>query len=287
MRHGSLFSGIGGFDLAASWMGWSNVFQVEIDPFCQKVLQKNFPNTKRYGDIKTFDGTKFRGTVDIVTGGFPCQPFSTAGKRKGKEDDRYLWPEMLRVIREVQPTFIVGENVYGLVNWSKGMVFEQVQIDLESEGYEIAPVILPACGVNAPHKRERIWFIAYSIHKRTRQQSRGVGEQGKLLCSEKWEKDKFINKSISESGPFTNTNGQGLPLWIQGGKPSNEGQNESHEGSKSSRTHSKEYWREFPTQSPVCRRDDGVSNRVDRIKALGNAVVPQVVYQIFKAIETN
>jgi len=161
MRHGSLFSGIGGFDLAAEWMGWENVFQVEKDSFCQKVLVKNFPTTKRYGDIKEFDGTQYRGAIDILTGGFPCQPFSTSGKRKGTEDSRYLWPEMLRIIGEIRPTYIVGENVHGLVNWSKGLVLEQVQADLEVQGYEVGSVIIPACGIGAPHGRERVWFIAY------------------------------------------------------------------------------------------------------------------------------
>lgn len=143
-------------------MGWENVFQVEIDSFCQKVLEKNFPNVKRYGDIKEFNGTKYRGAIDVLSGGFPCQPFSMAGKRKGNKDDRYLWPEMLRVIRQIQPAFIVGENVYGLVNWSQGLVFEQVCSDLENEGFQVQPVILPACAVDAPHRRDRVWFVAHS-----------------------------------------------------------------------------------------------------------------------------
>jgi len=113
MRHGSLFSGIGGFDLASAWMGWENVFQVEIDDHCQKVLAKNFPNVKRYEDIREFKGE--RGSIDILTGGFPCQPFSTAGKKKGTDDNRYLWPEMFRVIKEIQPEYIVCENVYGII----------------------------------------------------------------------------------------------------------------------------------------------------------------------------
>lgn len=116
MRHLDLFSGIGGFALAARWMGWETVQFVELDKFCQRVLEKNFPGVPIHGDIKTFDGTRFRGAVDIVTGGFPCQPFSTAGKRKGKADDRYLWPEMLRVIGEARPTFVVGENVAGIIS---------------------------------------------------------------------------------------------------------------------------------------------------------------------------
>jgi DNA (cytosine-5)-methyltransferase 1 len=162
MRHASTFTGIGGFDLAAEMNGWVNVFQVERDPWCNKVLTKNFPNVKRYGDIKQFDGRPYFGTIDVLSGGFPCQPFSHSGKREGTDDDRYLWPEMLRVIREIKPKYVLGENVYGLIDWSDGLVFEQIQIDLENEGYEVQAIILPACGIEAPHRRYRVWFIAYS-----------------------------------------------------------------------------------------------------------------------------
>jgi DNA (cytosine-5)-methyltransferase 1 len=165
MTHGSLFSGIGGFDLAAEWMGWENLFHCEFNPFCQRILKYYWPNSKSYGDITKSTFTEFRGRIDILTGGFPCQPFSTAGKRKGTDDSRYLWPEMLRVIREVQPRYIVGENVRGLVSWDGGLVFDTVCSDLEAEGYEVLPVLLPAAAVNAPHKRDRIWFIAHANHK--------------------------------------------------------------------------------------------------------------------------
>ena len=156
----SLFSGIGGLDIAAEWAGFKTVAFCEKDKFCQKVLKKHWPDVPIHSDIKTYqhDGT----VIDILTGGFPCQPFSCAGKRAGKADDRYLWPEMLRVIREVSPRWVVGENVRGLTNWNGGMVFDEVQADLEAEGYEVTAVILPACGQNAPHRRERIWFVAYS-----------------------------------------------------------------------------------------------------------------------------
>lgn len=161
MTHASLFSGIGGFDLAAEWMGWHNMFNCEIDPFCRKVLAYHFPEAKQYEDVKTTDFTIHRGNIDVLTGGFPCQPFSLAGKRKGSDDNRYLWPEMLRAIREIQPRWVVGENVFGIVNWSDGMVFEQVQSDLENEGYEVQPYIIPACAVDAPHRRDRVWFVAH------------------------------------------------------------------------------------------------------------------------------
>lgn len=164
MKHGSLFSGIGGFDLAAEWAGWENMFHCEWNTFGQKVLKHYWPNAATYEDITKTDFTIWRGKIDILTGGFPCQPYSLAGKRLGKEDERHLWPEMLRVIREVQPRWVVGENVLGLVNWNGGLVFEEVQADLEAEGYEVQPFILPAASVNAPHKRDRVWFVAYSVN---------------------------------------------------------------------------------------------------------------------------
>ena len=171
MTHGSLFSGIGGFDLAASWMGWENIFHCEWNPFGQKVLKHHFPKSISYDDITKTDFTIHRGTIDILTGGFPCQPYSLAGKRKGKEDERHLWPEMLRAIREIQPRFVVGENVFGLINWSNGLVFHEVQTDLETEGYEVWPYVLPACAVNAPHRRDRVWFVAYrNIEQRERKE---------------------------------------------------------------------------------------------------------------------
>ena len=162
----SLFAGIEGFGLAAHKVGWDVVASVEWEQFPQLVIKKNFPNTEIYGDIKQFDGRKYRGTIDIVCGGFPCQPYSLAGKRKGKDDDRHLWPQMLRVIREVQPTWVIGENVPGLVNWSEGVVFEEVQSDLEVEGYEVQSFILPAAGVGAPHRRDRVWIVAYRSSER-------------------------------------------------------------------------------------------------------------------------
>jgi DNA (cytosine-5)-methyltransferase 1 len=162
MRHGSLFSGIGGFDLASEWIEWENVFHCEWNEFGQKVLKYYWPKSITYHDITKTDFTIHRGSIDILTGGFPCQPYSSAGKRLGKEDSRHLWPEMLRAIREIQPTWVVGENVRGLTNWNGGLVFDEVQADLEAEGYEVTPFLLPACAVNAPHRRDRIWFIAYS-----------------------------------------------------------------------------------------------------------------------------
>jgi hypothetical protein len=147
MKHGSLFSGIGGFDVAAQWMGWENKFHCEWNEFGQKVLHHYWPEAELFTDITKSDFTKYHGTIDIISGGFPCQPYSSAGKRLGKEDDRHLWPEMLRVIREVRPRWVVGENVLGLVNWNGGLAFHEVQTDLEAEGYEVQPYVLPAAAV--------------------------------------------------------------------------------------------------------------------------------------------
>ena len=181
VTHGSLFSGIGGFDLAAEWMGWENKFHCEWNDFGQKVLKHYWPNATSYGDITKTDFSIHRGSIDIISGGFPCQPYSMAGKRKGKEDDRHLWPEMLRAIREIQPRWVVGENVLGLVNWSGGLVFHEVQADLEAAGYEVWPYVLPACGVNAPHRRDRVWFVA-----------KNTNENG--WRSNKWEKESSIRE---------------------------------------------------------------------------------------------
>jgi DNA (cytosine-5)-methyltransferase 1 len=178
MKHGSLFSGIGGFDLAAEWMGWENIFHCEIaENFHVKLLKYHFPNSICYEDIKKTDFTKHRGEIDIISGGFPCQPYSNAGKRRGKEDDRHLWPEMLRVIREVQPRFVVGENVSGLLTWNNGMVFHEIITDLENEGYETQAFFIPACATNAPHQRFRIWFVAHSNNARTNEQMQFNGER--------------------------------------------------------------------------------------------------------------
>lgn len=167
MYHLDLFSGIGGFSLAASWV-WTNhkiVAFCEIDPFCQKVLKKHWPKVKLYKDIKKLKGFDFE-TVDLITGGFPCQPFSEAGESKGRNDTRYLWPEMFRVIKETRSRWILIENVPGLFSIEKGVVFNEMCLNLECEGYEVWSFSIPACGINAPHKRNRAWIIAHSNSKR-------------------------------------------------------------------------------------------------------------------------
>lgn len=196
MRHGSLFSGIGGFDLAAQWMGWQNIFHCEINAFCQKVLKYYWPKAISYHDIKLTDFTIFRGAIDIITGGFPCQPYSAAGKRLGKDDQRHLWPEMLRAIREIRPQWVVGENVYGLLNWNGGLVFDEVQADLEAAGYEVIPYILPACGAGAPHRRDRIWFVAYA-------RSTGAWDKSGSTDNQEWGSCKNRTEGLRQTyGPI-------------------------------------------------------------------------------------
>jgi DNA (cytosine-5)-methyltransferase 1 len=293
MRHGSLFSGIGGFDLAAQWMGWENVFHCEWNEFGQKVLKHYWPNAESFTDITKSDFTKYANTIDILTGGFPCQPYSLAGKRKGKEDERHLFPEMLRAIREIQPRWVVGENVFGLVNWSGGLVFHEVQADLEAEGYEVFPYVLPACAKNAPHRRDRVWFVAHSNSCADLRRSKENAGEG---CKEWLQERNGVRKSI-KSGNIrkfsTNTGNQGLQRGEVKGSIAGSGKDRDEQPARFLRTN----WQEFPTQSPLCNGDDGISSRLDTttlsfskwrnesIKAGGNAIVPQVAYEIFKAIE--
>ena len=285
MTHGSLFSGIGGFDLAAEWMGWDNLFHVECDPFCRQVLAHHFPNSKPYEDIKTFDATTYAGGVDIISGGFPCQPFSAAGNRRGTSDGRYLWPEMFRVIREACPTYVVAENVRGLISWNEGLVFDTVCVDLESEGYEVFPVVLPAAGVNAPHRRDRIWVVAYSDDKG---RAGGFGQvQGTHGEVSKWH--NHAQPCYAGSANATNANSERRERGVHEERPQ---ETTRHVGACSTQQTA---WQDFPTFAPVCGGDDGLPKRLDgitfskwrreSIKAYGNAICPQVAYQIFKALQ--
>jgi len=300
LRHGSLFSGIGGFDLAAEWMGWENVFHCEWNPFGQKVLKHHFPKAISYNDITQTDFNVHRGRIDIISGGFPCQPYSSAGKRLGKEDERHLWPEMLRAIREIQPRWVLGENVLGLVNWNGGLVFEEVQADLEAQGYEVQPFILPACAVNAPHVRQRVWFCAYSpdsdnvrlqFSEDTRKVRRGQGE----VCGKGGEP----TNAAETNGKKRNAPDSDNELRQRRDESTEERRQDKGEraeplGNNQPRRGTGN-WQNFPTKPPICGGDDGLSDRLDgitfpkwrneSIKAYGNAIVPQVAHQIFKAIK--
>jgi DNA (cytosine-5)-methyltransferase 1 len=256
MKHGSLFSGIGGFDLASEWMGWENVFHCEWMEFPRKVLDYYWPNADSHIDICNTNFKKYANKIDILTGGFPCQPFSMAGKRKGTEDERYLWGEMLRAVQEIKPKFVIAENVFGITNIDGGMVFEQVCLDLENEGYEVQPFIIPACAKNAPHRRDRVWFIAYTSSSSNELQTKTrMDLDGSIL--EKRQRTEKTNR-------FNSYNSYNI-------------------------------WAEFPTQSPICSGDDELSTELDgitfskwraeSIKGYGNAIVPQVAFEIFQVIE--
>jgi len=326
LTHGSLFSGIGGFDLASEWMGWKNLFHCEWNEFGQKVLKYYWPNAELFIDIKKSNFTKYANKIDVLTGGFPCQPYSSAGKRLGKEDDRHLWPEMLRAIREIQPRYVVGENVRGLTNWNGGLVFDEVQADLEAEGYEVLPFLLPACAVNAPHRRDRIWFIAYSISATERANKfRGLRFKNEEISGERTQTIYDAFRSDGIEGITSNTNSNGFnqcnsKYEINSSKRGIDALSNINESNVNgdiadttnkrlermrrekrgfaelhNRRNENKYWENFPTVAPVCNGDDGLSDRLDSItfpkwrnesiKAGGNAIVPQVAYQIFKAIE--
>jgi DNA (cytosine-5)-methyltransferase 1 len=280
MKHGSLFSGIGGFDLSAEWMGWENVFHCEWNEFGKRVLKYYWPDAESFHDITKTDFKKYYGTIDIISGGFPCQPYSMAGKRLGKEDERHLWPEMLRAIREISPRWVVGENVRGLINWNGGLVFDEVCADLENLGYQVAPYLIPASAVNAPHKRERIWFVAYRQSSRTsssiNQRRESQPQNGSKIWDRLGTNGKIGNASHADRDGLEQRDGKHEI------DPSKSGINA---------------FENFPTQSPLCGGNDGFPTELDgftfskwraeSIKAYGNAVLPQVVYQIFKAIEKN
>lgn len=248
MKFLSLFSGIGGFDWGLERAGMKCAGQVEIDNFCIKVLEKHFPNVKRIKDIKDVTENDF-GAVDLVCGGFPCQPFSIAGKRKGKTDDRYLWQEMFRVIKIYKPTWVLGENVTGIVNLGLG----DVLFDLESAGYEVQPVIIPACAVGAPHRRNRVWIIAYSS-------SNGLQNKKDEQILGKEKQAKFFSCKSKNLKNVTNA----TSLYAQG-YLQKQGKIKLGRGA---------WWK---TEPCVDRVADGIPTRVDRLKSLGNAVVPQIV----------
>ena len=291
MRHGSLFSGIGGFDLASEWMGWENIFHCEIDPFCQRVLKHHFPNATTHTNITDVDFRHYRGEIDIISGGFPCQPYSSAGKRRGSDDPRHLFPQMLRCIREIQPQWVVGENVHGILTWNDGEVFEDIHTQMGAEGYEMQSYILPSSSVGAPHQRNRTFFIGRNItnsdgtSERMHDRTSGGAEE-KVRGRE----ERNVLEPLSDIGNATDTDGTGWENRIHGRKSTREAR---EFGDKNSEQYRK--WKKFPTKPPICGGDDGIPERLDDItipkwrreslKAYGNAVVPQLIFAIFQAIE--
>ncbi len=272
--HLSLFTGIGGLDLAAEAAGFTTVGQCEWADYPTRVLEKHWPDVPRWMDIRTLGGESFYGTtglrtVDLISGGFPCQPFSVAGKQKGKGDDRYLWPEMLRVIRELAPRWVVGENVPGILRIAAADIVQ----DLEREGYNAVVFDFEAAAVGALHRRERVMFVANTSSERLQR-----NKQPETF------KDREPHRPVTEhSEVVSNTNNRSGILWRNGEFPAapetQRGWN--HYRGRTPEYVTREWWKAEPG---VGRVADGISNRVDRLKCLGNAVVPQQFYPIFKAI---
>lgn len=270
--HLSLFSGIGGLDLAAEWAGFRTAGQCEYADYPAKVLEKHWPDVPLWRDIRTltkesfYERTGLR-TADVISGGFPCQPFSTAGKRRGREDDRYLWPEMVRVIKELRPAWVVGENVAGIIS----LALDDILSDLEAEGYKTRAFLIPACAVGALHQRYRVAIVAHSDCR-----GRAGSEAGIPCFNKKWNntpqeqsRRTELYEIVPGSKTFSNTDCRGRKrkrLSGEKGRP---------------RTAGGGWWKIEPG---VGRVADGISCRVDRLKGLGNAVVPQQFYPIFQAI---
>jgi len=325
MKHLDLFSGIGGFSLAAQWVWgeeYENVGFCDNNEFCQQVIKKNFKNAKIYNDIRELsierliadadrsghlyaqsqklsaeEGKQAQRELaegyqlDLLTGGFPCQPFSFAGKRRGNQDDRYLWPEMLRIIRETRPRWIIGENVAGIIN----LALDQVLLDLERENYTFQVFVIPAASVQAPHRRDRVWIVGHddTDTRGKRTDGRGIHEDDQLqgwsilsTVKAKRGKTRGTPRPDIASSPrnFADPQGTGQPSWTYGpGKVQFWGSGARYD------------WLEVATS--LCRVDDGLPGRLDgreltpkqhrieRIKALGNAIVPQVASEILKAIK--
>lgn len=237
MKVGDLFSGIGGFSLGLERTGMETAFFCEIDPFCQKVLNKHWPDVPIFNDVRNLD---YDGTIDVITGGYPCQPFSLIGQRRGEQDERHLWPAMLGLIKKHKPSWIISENVTGHVS----MGLDQVLSDLEGEGYTCQAFIIPALAVNAIHQRDRLWIVAN--HDSIMWKARQVYEGAAFKCAFTPYQDKpdlFIQPCRNNIFQFRKED---------------------------------EYI--------ICGADDGVSNRVDRLRSLGNAVMPQIPEIIGRAI---
>ena len=355
MTHASVFSGIGGPEVAAAMLGWENLFHCEINPFGRAVLDYHFPNSKSYEDITKTDFSEWRGRVDVLTGGFPCQPFSYAGKRRGTEDDRWLWPYMFRCIEQVRPTWVVAENVGGILTmvepgevsevasaptlfdegdtihryeYRQPYALEHICHDLEAHGYAVAPILIPAASVGAPHKRDRVFFVA----RNTRDGRRGSGEGCKEHAGgrsaeytdsgrNESENDTLRAKEDERTGiesvgrrfapTDTACSGEGTPRpsGSTQGIGCNSHQQPSERGTATERNHRLspvlwcptyevgERWRDFPTVSPIYGGDDGISLDVDDLtisvstwrresqKAYGNAIVPQVMFEVFRIID--
>lgn len=286
MRVLDLFSGIGGFSLGLEKAGMETVAFCEIEDYPVSILKKHWPDVPIYDDIRRLTGEqiiKEVGEIDVVCGGFPCQPFSVAGKQLGKSDNRHLWPEMFRLIQELRPRWVIGENVAGLVR----VALDDVLSNLEGEDYTCRTFSIPACGVGAIHRRERLWILANTEHAGWGSASQQGGNQPSVLYSTQGSDETSESEGICISEAVANTERQGLQ-----GQPKSDNISRERPASAGSGAESSFQFLctggfrpiSVPAQHPLCHRDDGVSDRVARLKALGNAVVPQIPELIGRCI---
>jgi DNA (cytosine-5)-methyltransferase 1 len=298
MKHLSLFSGIGGIDLAAEWAGFESSIMVERDKFCQRLLKQNFPDAELFDDVTTFNGLDYRGDITLLSAGFPCQPHSLAGKRKASGDERDLWSEVVRILGEVQPRWFLGENVPGLLSSESGRFFGRVVNDLAKVGYRMGWGMYGAKDVGAVHRRNRVFIVAHAegepsnvpnarqfLSYRQKQEQFGGGNSKSSSTNAEGEPSNgggFAEQLCSES--------QTEELRGQDNQERQEGRQEQSKGGRFYQAIKTGDWRQWgisPTvrlESRVRGSNDGVPNRVDRLKALGNAVVPQQVYPILAEI---
>ena len=280
LQHLDLFSGIGGFSLGLEATGgFETKAFCDIEKYPRQVLQKHWPHVKQYEDIKELNYERLKAdgidSIDIITGGYPCQPFSIAGRQKGEQDPRHLWPEYFRLVKELRPTWVIGENVSGHIKLGLDTVIE----DLESEDYSVRPFSISASSIGANHQRERIWILAHSRRSQwPRAELRGENENE----TREGNANQHQRSSSPSSSDVANTNDERLQRQWQSRNQFTPRFNSSRESSEEGqRTMGQGWWESEPNMGRVAH---GVPKRVDRLKSLGNSLIPQIPYYIGKTI---
>ena len=280
-----LFSGIGGFSLGLEWAGFETAAFCEFDQEAQKVLRKNWPEVPIFSDVRTLTKQELQdnGIYDIrlICGGYPCQPFSLAGERRGAEDDRHLWPEMFRLVKELRPDWVIGENVAGHIN----MGLDEVLADLEAEGYTARPFVIPACAVDAHHRRDRVWIVA---HANSDSESNGSKHEQRMVentsSRPRRDSESITGRQDNQAERSQDTDKAARPS--ENVAYTNSSQRKGNGGTVRTQSQytnacSSSRWKPEPN---VGRVANGVPRRSHRLKQLGNAVVPQVVEKIGQMI---